>query len=837
MASFRYDDEEARLTVRTDSAEVVVQALAQDLFHVRMVVFAAEARRRGSHGLPFPAVSQKEWPAKRAGFSETSDALRLATGRAAIEISRSPVRLAFYDSAGDLLNRDGREKGMGWNRHAVVCSKELLTDEHFYGFGEHTGFLDRRGLRMTMWNTDACPHTPATDQMYQSIPFFISVRPGKSGKPGKAYGVFFANSHRSYFDMGKERADRYEFGEDGGDLEYYFFAGPDPKAILARYTELTGRMELPPKWALGYHQSRYSYASADEVLEVAREFRGRGIPCDAIYLDIDYMDGYRVFTWDRERFPRPKALLAELAGQGFRVVPIIDPGVKVDPEYRTYREGSERGHFCIRPDGSEFRGKVWAGESAFPDFAQAKVREWWGECHQQLLDAGVAGIWNDMNEPSVFDGPEKTMPLDAMHGEAGGTEAPHAAIHNLYGLYMCQATHEALRAARPEERPFVLTRAGFAGIQRYAAVWTGDNSSWWEHLAASMPMCLNMGMSGVPFVGADVGGFLGDGDDELLVRWIQLGAFLPFFRNHSEIWSRAQEPWAFGKRCEDIAARYIRLRYQFMPYLYNAFREAALSGVPVARPMALEFPDDEAALRVWDQFLVGGDLLVAPVYLPAATHRVVYLPKGEWIHLGAKTLYRGPAHVLVEAPLEELPLFVRAGAIIPMEPPLNHAGERPADQLILDVYPARAETPSKTTLRHYEDDGSSTRYKSGDSCVTEFTCEVAEATEAPRAVEAARAVGVAWAGRSVTFHIGEKSGPFRAPHRAYLIRFTLPEKADYSVKVDGVPLLVAGAASPEPSRYEESAIERPRAWYETKDAVLCVRIPDSGRPVTIALEP
>lgn len=810
LDSFHYDEREACLLARSGRMEVSVQVLAEDLFRVRMTP-AGRARllETETATFPFPAVSKTKWPPPAATLSETGDALRLTTTTASVEVSRAPLRLAFFDASGELLNRDSPELGMGWRRRSVVCAKELLDGEHFYGFGEHMGFLDRRGTRMTMWNTDVCPHMPVTDPMYKSVPFFISLR------RGRAYGIFFANSHRSYFDMGKERADRYFFGADGGEMDYYFFAGPDPKAILARYTELTGRMELPPLWALGYHQSRYSYASADEVRRVAGEFRRRGIPCDAIYLDIDYMDGYRVFTWDKRRFPEPKKLVDELASEGFRVVTIVDPGVKVDPDYEVYRQGSQRGYFCVRPDGSEFHGKVWPGETAFPDFVRADVRRWWGECHRTLLEAGVAGIWNDMNEPSVFDGPGKTMPGEVLHGEEGrgeanAGEANHSAIHNLYGLLMCQATHEALRKARPDKRPFILTRAGFAGIQRYAAVWTGDNSSWWEHLAASMPMCLNLGMSGIPFAGVDVGGFLGDAEGELFVRWVQLGCFLPFFRNHAEVWARAQEPWAFGAQYEKIAREYIRLRYRFLPYLYNVFREAALTGLPVIRPLALEFPGDEAGLRVWDEFLVGGDLLVAPVYLPAATHRAVYLPEGEWVHYRTKTHYRGPAHILVEAPLTELPLFVRAGAIIPNGPELNFTGERPVDPLVLDIYPAQAPAGGMVRRSYYEDDGVSLSYNTGGFAITEFTCETRND------------------GREIEFRVGEKTGTYAAGRSSYLLCFNVRSTDKYDVRLDGIALpLVPRSVG------REAAAGQAMWWCE--NATVCVGIPDNGGAAMVSL--
>ena len=444
-----------------------------------------------------------------------------------VRVDLAPVRVTFIDRNTGNVRLSEPENGMLFTASGeVACRKTAEPDDHYYGFGEKAGFLDKRGERLTMWNTDVyAPHNQETDPLYVSIPFFITLR------GHQAHGIFFDNTYRTVFDLKQET--EILFQADGGVLNYYFLAGPGPKDVLRQYTALTGRAPLPPKWALGYHQSRYSYETENEVLELVETFRAKDIPLDAVYLDIHYMDGYRVFTVDRNRFPDFEGMIRTLREKGVRVVTIIDPGVKADPEYRIYVEGVRNNMFCCDVEGNVFHGPVWPGKSAFPDFTSGRVRKWWGDNHRMLTESGVAGIWNDMNEPSVFV-ESKTMDLDTMH-ENDGRPGTHRELHNVYGLRMAQATYEGLLEQLKGKRPFVLTRAGYAGIQRYAAVWTGDNRSFWEHLQLMIPMCLNLGLSGVPFTGADVGGFAHDTQPDLLVRWTQAAAFTPFFRNHSEI--------------------------------------------------------------------------------------------------------------------------------------------------------------------------------------------------------------------------------------------------------------------------------------------------------------
>ncbi|HSR34466.1 MAG TPA: TIM-barrel domain-containing protein, partial [Anaerolineae bacterium] len=449
----------------------------------------------------------------------------------------------------------------------------------------------------------------------------------------------------------------------------------------------------------------------ERVRELAAEFRQRRIPCDVIHLDIHYMDGYRIFTWSRDRFPDPPRLLAGLREQGFRVISIIDPGVKVDPGYHVHDEGLAHDAFCKLPDGTLFRGPVWPGECYFPDFTDPKTRFWWGGLYRPLLEAGVAGFWNDMNEPAIFGG---TMPENLPHSYEG-QGALHGEMHNVYGLQMARATAEGLRRLRPQERVPLITRAGYAGLQRYALVWTGDNHSTWTQLRLGVSMCLNLGLSGVPFCGPDVGGFASDCDGELLTRWTQIGALTPFFRNHSALGTDQQEPWVFGEPYESICRRWIELRYELLPYIYTAAWQAAQSGLPMMRPLSLAFADDAHTHSLDDQFLLGDALLVAPIGYPGQISRRVYLPGGSWYDFW--TGHRLSGEITAEAPLERMPLYVRAGSVLPMGPVMQHTGEWPPEILHLHVYPGNGESWL------YEDDGHSLAYQSGEFQVTRFVCE------------------------------------------------------------------------------------------------------------------
>ncbi|MCY0886881.1 MAG: alpha-glucosidase [Alicyclobacillaceae bacterium] len=607
--------------------------------------------------------------------------------------------------------------------------------DRLFGLGEKPGPLNKQGERYTMWNSDVyAPHVPEMESLYVSIPFVLHMH----HETGVVYGLFLDCPGKSVWDA-RVHPGTYEVTATTGDFDAYLFSGDSVKEVISRYTTLTGRMPMPPVWALGYHQSRYGYQSAEDVLAVAETMREKHIPCDAIHLDIHYMRGYRSFTFDEDRFPNPRSLVCEMTSRGIHLVPIVDPGVKVDDTFSIYHQGLAEDCFCKYRDGTVFFGDVWPEESVFPDFTNARVRDWWAGLQHFYTDLGIEGIWNDMNEPAVFN-ETKTMDVEVMHQNDGHPKT-HGELHNLYGLYNARATYEGLVSQLGDKRPFVLTRAGYAGVQRYAAVWTGDNRSFWEHMEMSISMLLNMGLSGIPFAGADVGGFAHHATGELLARWTQMGAFLPFFRNHSALDSVRQEPWQFGPEVEAICRHSIERRYRLIPYLYAVFREAAETGVPIVRPLFLEFPHDFATHQLSDQFLVGASVLVAPVLRPGVRKRLVYLPAGDWYALDGQHVgrFRGEQYHLVDAPLESIPVFVQAGSVLPEHELQQHLQFSSVKSMTLVVYgaPSHVVPPEKCTSngqastsftsregdlgamsstrtsRIYEDDGETFAYQSG----------------------------------------------------------------------------------------------------------------------------
>ncbi|SFA79175.1 MULTISPECIES: glycoside hydrolase family 31 protein [unclassified Bacillus (in: firmicutes)] len=631
-------------------------------------------------------------------------------------VDKFPVRVTVKDSNGNILTKQSG-KGMGYKESKeVLCYTNMSEEDHFYGFGEKTGFLDKRGEKMVMWNTDVyAPHNPETDSLYQSIPYFMTL------KNGLAFGTFFDNTFKTTFDLRSE-SDHYSFKAEGGQIDYYIMAGPSPKDVLEQYTYLTGRMPIPPKWAIGYHQSRYSYETEQEVRELAVNFKKKQIPLDVIYLDIHYMNEYRVFTFDKDKFPNPKQMIADLKEMGIRIVPIVDPGVKQDAEYKIYQEGVYEDHFCKYIEGDYFFGDVWPGKSAFPDFTNSNAREWWGEKHKYYTDMGIEGVWNDMNEPSVFN-ESKTMDLNVMH-DYDGDPRTHRELHNIYGFMMGKSTYEGMKKHLGGKRPFLLTRAGYSGIQRYATVWTGDNRSFWEHLQLSIPMVLNLGLSGIPFAGPDVGGFAHDSNGELLARWTQVGAFTPYFRNHCAIGFARQEPWSFGEKYENVIKKYIELRYQWLPHLYSLFAEAHRTGTPVMRPLMLEYPNDPETYNLYDQFMVGDSVIVAPILKPSTQHRVVYLPSGSWTDYWTGDVLEGGKHHLVKADLETLPIFIKQGSVI-VNGEVKHSTEIKDQKVTLHLYYGN---DTESCFKWYEDDGSTFGYENGNYSLTTLTiaCEEKE---------------------------------------------------------------------------------------------------------------
>ncbi|PYT58436.1 MAG: alpha-glucosidase [Acidobacteria bacterium] len=646
---------------------------------------------------------------------ENPKEIRIVAGPVVASVQRTPLLISFTDAAGNVYLADEPSLPMAWNGKRVHTWKKMPPDEHYYGLGDKAGPMNRRNRSFTNWNTDEFGWQESSDPLYKTIPFFIGLR------KGVAYGVFFDNTYRSTFDFGKESPDYFSFGTEGGELNYYFIAGPEPKKVVEEYTAMTGHSPLPPLWSLGYQQCRYSYYPESRAREIVKTFRDRKIPADVIYFDIDYQQGNAPFTINREHFPTFEKMIADFRAQGFHTILITDLHIKKDPGhgYVPYDSGTKDDVFVKNPDGSVYVGAVWPGDSVFPDFTLTLARDWWGGLYKNFVSMGAAGFWNDMNEPSVFLRADKTMPLDTVHRLDDGATLDHRAVHNIFGMENVRATYEGLLKLQPAERPFVLSRAAYSGAQRYAATWTGDNSSTWNHLKMSTPMLMSMGISGFPLVGDDIGGFAGSPTPDLLTRWFEVGAFNPIDRDHTAKDTADQEPWVHGSEHEAIRRKYIELRYRLMPYLYTGIEETARTGLPLMRPLFLEYP---RALEFYDDnhdFLFGRDLFVAPVTTEMVDAEDISLPPGEWYDFwtGAKHKYK--EQIQLRPRLDEMPLYVRAGAILPMQTIVQHTGETPEGPLQLRVYPGEDCSGSL-----YQDDGHTFAYQKGEILRINYSCAV-----------------------------------------------------------------------------------------------------------------
>jgi len=645
--------------------------------------------------------------------------IRIVAGPVVASVRRSPLLISFIDAAGNVYLADEPSLPMAWNGKQVHTWKKMPLDEHYYGLGDKAGPMNRRNRSFTNWNTDEFGWQESSDPLYKTIPFFIGLR------KDAAYGIFFDNTYRSTFDFGKESPDYFSFGAEGGELNYYFIAGPEPKKVVKEYTAMTGRSPLPPLWSLGYQQCRYSYYPESRAREIVKTFRDKKIPADVIYFDIDYQKGYAPFTINREYFPTFEKMIADFRAQGFHAILITDLHIKKDPGhgYVPYDSGTQNDVFVKNPDGSVYVGAVWPGDSVFPDFTLTRTRDWWGGLYKNFVSMGAAGFWNDMNEPAVFLRADKTMPLDTVHRLDDGTTLDHRSAHNIFGMENVRATYEGLLKLQAGERPFVLTRAAYSGAQRYAATWTGDNSSTWNHLKMSTPMLMSMGISGFPLVGDDIGGFAGSPTPDLLTRWFEVGALNPIDRDHTAKGTADQEPWVHGPEHEAIRRKYIELRYRLMPYLYTGIEETARTGLPLMRPLFLEYPQAPELYDDNRDFLFGRDLFVAPVTTEMVDAEDISLPPGEWYDFwtGAKHKYK--EKIQLRPRLDEMPLYVRAGAILPMQTVVQHTGETPEGPLQLRVYPGEDCSGSL-----YQDDGHTFAYQKGEILRINYSCAVSSAS-------------------------------------------------------------------------------------------------------------
>jgi len=626
-------------------------------------------------------------------IKETKEAWILTTDSLYLEITKNPFLIRILNSGKQVISEDYEKFPYSWLGTEACCYKKLFPDEKFLGLGEKTGNLNKRGNKYENWNSDVPAYATNFDPLYQTIPFYIGIHDRVT------YGIFFDNTYRTKFNFGASTDEQFmSFSASGGEMNYYFFGASTVAGVIRDYTWLTGRMPMPPVWSLGYQQCRWSYYPESEVIKLAESFREKQIPCDMIYLDIDYMDSYKIFTWNKERFPQPESMIRKLNAMGFHLATIVDPGIKIDKDYFAYNEGLSNKYFVTYPGGENYTGSVWPGRCHFPDFTRAAVRKWWGESFTRLTEPGVEGFWNDMNEPSAWG---QSIP-DFLQFDNDGHKSSMAAAHNVYGLNMARGTFEGTKSLLKGKRPFVLTRAGYAGIQRYSAVWTGDNEATDDHMLLSARMVCGLGLSGVSFAGPDLGGFIGNPSRELYARWLSLGVYTPFFRNHSAWDTKSKEPWSFGRDIENLSKELISQRYRLMPYIYSGFYTSVQTGLPVARALAINFTYDEKTwwLNYQDEYLFGDNLLVAPVSCNQDFARV-YLPEGGWYRLSSGEFYQGKQEVTVDAPLNDLPVFARASGFLPMQSVVQSTSEKPHDTLNLHIYSG----DKAAAFLYYEDDG------------------------------------------------------------------------------------------------------------------------------------
>ncbi|WP_090534244.1 glycoside hydrolase family 31 protein [Mucilaginibacter sp. NFR10] len=683
-----FKQQDGILTIKTAEAEARVYIYSPTIIRVSI------SKNFNPDDPSFAVIRQ---PLADFDFDESSANIDITTPALKLSIQKSPLRFNFFTAAGSLLSEDDARFGTNWQGERVTCYRRLFEGERFIGLGEKTGNLDRRSAAYVNWNTDAPNHTPESDPLYKTFPFFIGLHSGLT------YGLFLDNTHKSYFDFGASTDEETSwFGADGGDLNYYFFGAQGVAKIIEDYTWLTGRMEMPPLWSLGYQQCRWSYMSADEVLNIAQTFRKKQIPADVMYCDIDYMDDFKIFTWNKKTFPKPKQMLDKLKAMDFRLVTIVDPGIKVEEGYKEYDEGIEQDYFAKYPDGENYTGYVWPGRCHFPDFFRGEVREWWGAAFTALTQPGVEGFWNDMNEPAAWG---QNIPWIVKFGDKFMPE-----VRNAYGMQMARATYDGTRKIMGNKRPFVLTRAAYSGTQRYSAVWTGDNTGTDAHMLLGQRLVNSLGITGMSFIGVDIGGFSGNPTPELMVRWNSLGAYTPMFRNHAIQGSKMREPWEWGKNNEQIIKKDIEQRYKLLPYLYSSFYQSTQTGLPVSRTLAIEHSFDGNVFdeRFQNEFMFGDAMLVAPVESTKLTEDV-YLPRGSWYRLSSDKFYEGEQIVNVQAPLTDLPVFIKAGGIIPMQSVVQSTNEKGDGILQVHVWNGR----EANSFIYYEDDGVSYDYEQG----------------------------------------------------------------------------------------------------------------------------
>lgn len=621
-----------------------------------------------------------------------------------------------------------------------------------YGEGEVTGPLLRNNTDTVLWNTDNGAYARDKGRrLYQSHPWVMGVRPD-----GTAFGFLADTTFHSEI---KTTDAVIDFVSDGPAFPVIVVDRSSPQEVMRALGKLIGTMPLPPRWALGYHQCRYSYEPDSRVREIADTFRAKKIPCDVIWMDIDYMDGFRIFTFDPKKFPDPHATNDYLHQHGYHSVWMIDPGVKAEKGYSVYDSGSAIDAWIGDSNGTgPYVGPVWPGKCVFPDFTRADVRQWWAGLYKPFIATGIDGVWNDMNEPAVFDTPDATMDVSARHrgGDGGLPADTEARYHNVFGMLEVRASREGIQAANPDRRPFVLSRAGFLGSQRYAATWTGDNRSTWEQFKLSIPMSISLGLAGQPMSGPDCGGFQHEATPELWANWVAVDAFFPFCRGHSDKGTPAKEPWVFGEETENAARVALERRYRLLPYLYTLFRESAQDGMPVMRPMFFADPKSADLRKEEQAFLVGSDVMVVPKWA-----KNTHLPAG-WVKAEIVSGEEDGANAKYQPEVR-----LRPGAVVPLGEVVQNTNEDSFAPLTLLVCPDDKGNAEGTL---YEDAGDGYGYRSSDYLLTTYRAHRE--------------------GGELVVEVSGKAGERKSAARKVNVRVVTPEGVHEGTGTDGEPVKV-----------------------------------------------
>lgn len=685
--------------VEGKTASAIFDAHAYSNNTIRVRVSKNKAFNNFSYALQNPAI-----PAfGGAEVQVAGNNITISTTAITAVIETAPnLRFIFKNKAGDIINEDVPGDGFGTTfiGDKVNTYKKLQDGERFVGLGEVLGNLDKRGQGFTLNNTDNYRYGDPRVSMYGSVPFFMGLH------HDQVYGLFYHNTYKTFFNFGLSTPYHYSIHADGGDADYFFMYDSTPAKILQHYTALTGRIQLPPLWGIGYHQSRCSYYPQSKVLQIAKLFRSKQIPLDCMVLDADYLQEYEPFRTNKSRFPDMPGMAAELAQMGIELTASVNPGIKTDSSYFASTDAANAGVLLKYSDGSDYIADIPPSRNRFIDFTLPKGRTWWADQMKYLPDNGIHGYWNDMNEPAVsgsyvpenvvfdFDG-HKTTALEAK---------------NVYGMQMARSSFESALKYGNSRRPFVLTRSFFAGVQRYSAVWSGDNVATNDGLLSGVLLNNQLGLSGIPFVGPDLGGYIGDGNKDLFRRWIQVGVFSPFVRNHREFFGAANEPWAYGEETEAISKTNIGFRYRLLPYLYSAFYEASQTGMPIARSLCLNYPYDDKVYQpdYQYQFTLGDALLVVPV-TPQDKYKKIYLPAGNWYDVYTDENIPGSQETVKEMASWKIPVYVKASSIIPMQSLIQSTKQQPSDTLFVHLYNG-TQTNEYT---FYEDDGKSFDYQQG----------------------------------------------------------------------------------------------------------------------------